>query len=448
MREVLNIAWPLVVSLSTSALMLFFDRIFLSWHSATSLQAVVPAGVLSFMFLCGFMALANYTGVFVSQHYGAKDYHGCSRVTFNGLVIAACSALIILLCIPLGCRLLGVFEDDPAVLAEELRFFRLIMISQAFVPLTSVFESFFNGIGRTQLTMRFSLLRDILKVILDYLLIFGHCGLPALGIRGAGWASIVCWAIAPLGLGWIYFSSKYNRQYHTRSGLAWDWTLCRHVMRFATPSAIHQTLEIASYSIFVLILGKFNDLEQIVGNIAISLQHLYYIAFIGLGISASILVGQHQGRQKPSLAAQSALNTLRLGMLLAAIFGISLLLVPKAYLAIFAGHGEQASLEEVLPLGRRLLAIQALWCFFSAGECIVANSLKGAGDTRFVMIYATILTWSFAAGNLALVYLCHASIAIVWLWCTTGGFLLAAGYIWRFYFWRRWQGIDMLQRKK
>ena len=448
MREVLKIAWPLVVSLSINALMLFFERIFLSWHSTTSLQAVIPAFVLSFMFLCGFMALATYTGVFVSQHYGAKDYHGCSRVTFNGLIIAACSSVLILVCIPLGSWLLTVFEDNQVVIAEEQRFFQLVMVAQAILPFISAFEGFFNGIGRTRVTMRFSLARDVMRFVLDYLLIFGCCGLPELGIRGAGLSIIICYAAALGGLAWVYFSSKYHRQYHTRTELKWDFSLSRHVLRFAAPSAIQQVLDGASYALFVTILGKFNDLDQIVGNIAISLNDLSYIVFLGLGISASVLIGQYQGRHEPHLASRAAWNALRWGMLVSGVFSISLLLFPQLYLLIFAGEDGGINMAEALLIARPLLAVQALRCLFFACECITANSLKGAGDTPFVMIYSTVMALVNAAGNLVLVYVFHASIVTVWLWCSSGGLLLSAGYLWRLFVWRRWQGIDMLRRKQ
>lgn len=447
-REVLKFAWPLIVNLSTSAIMLFFDRIFLSWSSVAAVQAVIPAGVLSWAFLSPFVTLAEYSGVFVAQYYGAKDYRNCSRAAFNGMVIGAFAGILILACIPLGNAILAIFEDNPLVLQEEQTFFTLIMYAYALAPISTVFESFFNSSGRTRVTMVVSVVRDISVIVMDYLLILGHGGFPAMGIRGAGWAAVICYSISVLVFAHLYFSRRYQGTYHTRKEMIFDSKLCQRILRYGTPSAIHATLEVASYTIFTMILGKYSDLEQFAGNVVISLQHLAYIVFLGLGISASILVGQYQGSCEPQIALLATKNAIKVSAIVSGLFALALFLFPSFFLAIFAGHGGvTASIEAVMPIAHPLMMSQAFWTFFSAFECIGAGGLKGAGDTRFVMIYASSLAWGYlVTGLFAIIYIFHGPIIIAWLWCTSWQFLLAVGYMWRFFGGRRWQKIDLLGR--
>lgn len=447
-KEVMRFSWPLIVSMSSNALMLFIDRIFLSWDSAASFQAVIPVGILSYVFLSGFMSFSSYTGVFVAQHFGAKDFRGCSRSAANGFVVAFISSIMILACIPLGLMLLPVFCDNPTLLKQEKLFLVLIMIAQAGVPFICVFDGFFNGIGKTRISMGFGLFRDVTKGILDYALIFGHFGFPRLGLRGAGIATIIVLLITPICMAFFYFSKKFQPKFYTRSELGFNFALCKRMLKFGLPAGVHQTLEIASYSIFALSLGKFGVLEQLAGNIAISIHHLAFISFLGLGFGSSILVGQYQGRREPLLALKSSLSALKVGASVAGLLALSILLFPEAYISLFAGHGgESASLETVLPIARPIFMIQALWTFLSACEPIAANSLKGAGDTRFVMLYASSLAWGyFACGLVAIIYIFHGSLATVWLWATSWELLLALGYIWRFYIQRRWRNIDLLGR--
>ena len=80
-REMLRVAWPLIISMGSFTVMQFADRVFLAWHSMVSIQAALPAGILSFTLSAGFMALAGYANTFVAQYHGAGDAAGCGRAT-------------------------------------------------------------------------------------------------------------------------------------------------------------------------------------------------------------------------------------------------------------------------------------------------------------------------------------------------------------------------------
>jgi len=87
-RELLRVAYPLILSMGAFTVMQFCDRIFLARASSLSIQAALPAGVLSWTFVCVFQALAGYAGTFVAQYHGAGDARGCVRATAQGLWLA------------------------------------------------------------------------------------------------------------------------------------------------------------------------------------------------------------------------------------------------------------------------------------------------------------------------------------------------------------------------
>lgn len=119
-REVLRIAYPLIISTGSFSLMQFVDRVFLARHSMVSIQAALPAGLLSFTLICAFMALAGYANTFVAQYHGRGDPEGCSRATAQGVWLSMLSWPLILLLVPLGRFLLQNAGHAPDVLAQEL----------------------------------------------------------------------------------------------------------------------------------------------------------------------------------------------------------------------------------------------------------------------------------------------------------------------------------------
>lgn len=443
--EVLRLAWPLIIGTCSSTLMLFCDRLFLSWHSPVSIQAAVPAGMLSWMMICGFVSLAAYTNTFVAQYYGAGDLKACSRATAQGIFISIMSTIPLLLLIPVGQVILGFFEADPVVLSEEVAYYSITMLASPLVLLNSAIGSFFTGQGRTRTTMVVVIISELGKILLDYAMIFGHWGFPEMGIRGAAWATAIAEVLAPLILFICYFSRKNRQKYHTWQEFRFDATLFRRIIKFGLPAGLHLALDISSYSIFILLLGSFDKFSQTVGNIVLSINLLAFVPIIGLSIAASTLVGQYQGRKEPDLAHRSALTSFKIAVAYAALMGLSFVIFARFYLSLFIGTGEGAiSLAELWPTGRILLFLMAIWGMGDAGEIILSASLKGAGDTKFVMAYSLAIGWCYLVlGQLLIIYVFKGGLLVSWAWTCSYLLLLATGYFLRLQS-RKWQHIDLL----
>ncbi|MDX1267702.1 MAG: MATE family efflux transporter [Oceanisphaera sp.] len=445
--EVLRVAWPLIVSTGSFTAMMFCDRMFLAWHSLVSIQAALPAGIMAFTLICGFMALAAYAGTFVAQHYGAGDKHGCARSTAQGIFIALLSWPLLLLLIFPGRWLLSLSGHSPNVLAAELPYFTILMLGGVTTPLSAAVSSFFTGRGRTRTTMAANVVGNICNVILDYGLIFGKWGLPAMGMAGAAWATVIAGFVSPVLLGIVLFSRTVDAEYHTRRSFRYDHRLFWRMIRFGLPSGVHLALDIASFSVFVLLTGRMGESALAASNIALSINLVAFLPLVGLGIAASILVGQYQGRGESHHAERSGWTALKIGLFYMATVGTTFVVLPDMYYALFAGRGGgNLPLESVLPLGRVLLIIMTAWGFMDAGNMIIGSALKGAGDTRFVMYYSVAMAWlMLVPGQIMLVFFFDFGIVMAWVWTALYITVLAAGYLWRFKS-GSWKSIAVLDR--
>ncbi len=447
-REVLRIAWPLIISTGSFTVMMFCDRMFLAWHSLVSIQAALPAGIMAFTLICGFMSLAAYASVFVAQHYGAGDKEGCARSTAQGVFIALLSWPILLLLIVPGKWLIGISGHSPEVLAAELPYFTILMYGGVTAPLSAAISSFFTGRGRTKTTMVANVAGNICNIVLDYGLIFGKWGLPAMGMNGAAWATVISGFVSPAILACIYFSRKVNAEFHTRACFRYDHRLFLRMLRFGLPSGVHLALDIASFSVFVLLTGRMGELSLTASNIALSVNLVAFLPLVGLGIAASILVGQYQGRKQSLYAARAGWSALKIGLVYMTVIGTTFILFPAFYYDLFARQGSGAlPTTEVLALGRTLLIIMTIWGFMDAGNMIIGSALKGAGDTRFVMWYSVIMAWlMLVAGQIVLVIYLGYGIVVAWIWTALYIAVLAVGYVWRFAS-GCWKSITVLEQQ-
>lgn len=445
-REVIHIAWPLVVSMGSFTLMQFVDRMFLAWHSPVSIQAALPAGILSFTFVCTFMALCGYANTFVAQYHGAGDPEGCSRSTMQSVWLAFFTWPILILSIPVGFFLLDISGHTPAVLAEEKIYFLILTSGGVVVPLGAAISSFFTGRGETRTNMLATMSGNLANGILDYMFIFGKWGAPAMGIKGAAFATILAGLVAPGILFGLYFSRKYDLVYRTRANLQIRWTLMWRMIRFGLPSGINLLMEIAAFSLLILISGRLGELSLAVSNMALSINTVAFLPLIGLSIAAATLVGQYQGRGNSEVAARAALNCVKLGIYYVAIIGLTYLIFPRTYFSAFTLRAESGfALDDIMETGRWLLMLMALWGVMDAGNVIFAGALKGAGDTRFVLIFSSLLSWGFLVpGVLIIVLIMDLGLLSIWTWALFYVSLLAIGYYIRFRG-GKWKKIQVIE---
>ena len=447
-RELFQVAWPLIISMGSFTLMQFCDRMFLAWHSPVSLQAVLPSGMLAFTMIAGLMAIANYANTFVAQYFGAKDMQGCSRSTAQGIFLALFSFPVYLALIPVGTIILSHIGHPIEVVEEEKIYYGIMMIGGVGISLWGAISSFYTGRGLTRVTMFANIIGNALNILLDYALIFGKWGFPEWGIRGAAWATVIAGFVGPGILFVLYFNRHNNEHFSTRSTFRFDPRLFKRLIRFGFPSGMHLMLDVAAFSVFILFTGRMGELALTASNLALSINNIAFMPLIGISIATSTLVGQYQGQGSSSLAAKSTVTAVKVATLYISIIGLTFILFPRFYFSLFTEHGgADLSLNELLPMGRKLLVIMAVWGVIDASHLVLSGALKGAGDTKFVMYYSLAMAWGVLVSGLVIIVLVlDLGIYWAWLWTAFYIFVLSIGYMVRFKQ-GAWKNMEVIDRE-
>ena len=446
-REMLRIAIPMVISTGSFTVMQFVDRIFLTRYSAEAIQAALPAGLLAFTLICTFSGVASYVNTFVAQFHGAGDPHGAARATAQAIFFALLAWPLMLVLTPVGEWILRHCGHAPGVLREELIFYRILMLGSVAVPLGAAISGFFTGRGDTRTNMVAVVIGNLFNILLDWVLIFGHWGFPRMGIAGAGWATVISSLLTPVLLLGVYFGPRLRRTYDTLGTFRPDGRLMRRLLRFGVPAAMHLLIDVGSFALFLLLTARLGPMDLAASNIAFSINNLAFMPLVGIGIAASILVGQYQGSGQSDVAARAGWTALKIGWCYMLVTGLSFVLFPRGYFALFTGQaGGAVELDAILPLGRWMLIMMAVWGLADAGNVILAGALRGAGDTRFVMIYSLVVMVLIWLGGEALLILAFGGgMKAAWIWLLIYVFILVAGFFWRFRS-GRWKTIDLLGR--
>lgn len=439
-------ALPLILSTASLTLTLFVDRLFLSWYSRSAVAAATPGGITYFTICSLFMGTAQYVNTIVAQHHGAGDRPSCARAVWQGIYFALLSAPLILAAIPLGSEVLARSGHDPAVVDLEIEYFSILMLGGAALPLNGALSSFFSGRGQTLVVMWGNVLGNVANAFLAYVLIFGKFGFPEMGIRGAGTATAVTIAVPALFWFILFLAPWYQETYRTRREFRPDKRMFVMLLRYGLPSGIQFFLDIASFTMFVLLVGRLGEARLAAANIVLTIEMLSFLPMVGMSVATATLVGEYIGRGRPQIAEKSVYSALRLALCYSGALAVLYVLIPETFLELFRSKVEDGpEFDAIVGIGATLLRIVAIYTLFDTAFIIFSGALKGAGDTRFAMWVAICAAWLFFVPPVyVMIEYLHVGLVTAWCWALI--YIVGLGLT----FWLRfrsgsWKRIRMLE---
>ena len=390
-RHVLAISLPLVASMGTLTLMQFTDRIFLAKYSVEAITAALPAGVLSFTLISFFMGVAGYTNSFVAQYTGARIMDRVGAAIWQGIYFSLFAAIFLALFCLVSPNLFNLIGHSPDVRPLEIAYFNILTLGAGLVVLSSALSCFYTGRGLTWTVMWVHFAGAALNIPLDYCLINGVGPFPALGIVGAGIATVSASALIDLIFILLIFS-RYNRKtFGTWKNRFFDWDLFGRLMRYGLPSGAQFFLEIFGFAFFIQMLGRLGNLELATTNIVLSIESIAFLPVFGFHVGTMTLVGQAIGNGQPEDAVCATTSSLHIAVAYMSFMMVIFVFFPEPLLNLFRNdHVDPALTHQIMDLGIVLLRFVAVFSLFDAMNLVFSGALKGAGDTKFIM-------WTIAA---------------------------------------------------
>jgi MATE family multidrug resistance protein len=445
-RQVLRVSLPLVVSMSSTMVMEFTDRIFLANYSLDAIAAALPAGIAAFLFISFFLGTAQYLNVFVAQYTGSGRLQRVGAALWQGIYFSLLSAVAMAVLFFLARPLFEFGGHPPEVRVLEITYFRVLCLGSGVLIAATALSCFFSGRGKTRPVMIIHMIGTLFNIPLDYALINGVWFFPEWGILGAGIATVISWALVAVVFAFMIFSGENNRIFDVWNRRAFEANLFRRLMRYGIPSAIQFSMDIFAFTFFIFMVGRIGKLQLATTNIVLAINSLAFMPMMGFSLATSTLVGQALGRNRPDEAVAATRATIQVVLVYIFILLVIFLLIPQPLLALFRpAHLTPEAFAAIGELGIVLLRFVAAYLFFDALYMVCIGVLKGAGDTRFIM-------WSI--GTLSLVVMIlpiyigvevfNGGIYFVWSCATCYVILLFAVSFWR-YLQGRWKQLRVVR---
>ncbi len=443
-RDVLVLATPLIVSTLSWTIMNFIDRVFLLWYSLPAMAAAMPAGLLQFTLICFPLGLVSFGNTFVAQYLGAGQ---------NDRIGAAVGQVMRLglYCVPLflvfpffAPYFFALTGHDLEVISLEVIYFQVLMFGAGATVLAAGQATFFTGLGKTRVVMIVDSSSAAVNILLDYAWIFGNFGFAEMGIEGAAWATVVSqwWKVV------FYFIlmelPRFQKTYCLRRGRAFDLPLIRRLFRYGAPNGLQLFVDVTAITGFVMLIGLLGNDAMIATTMAFNVNSFSFVPIIGLGIAVSTMVGQELGRNRPHFASNAAWSAYAIALVYTGVMGLFYISTPDLFLMGHAAGVESSNFKELRDVTVVLLRFVAFYCLFDATAIVFVSVIKGAGDTRFVLL-TTIVTspMPLLLGFFGVMVM---GWGLMWCWIVVTTWVLSLGVIYLTRFLQgRWKTMRVIE---
>lgn len=443
LRATLALAWPLILANLTMQLIQATDVVLLGWLGPKELAAAALALSLSFgMILFAFGVLTG-TSPMMASALGSRfnSVRDVRRTFRQGLWAAAMMSIPTLIVLWNAERVILFFGQDSELARLAGWFLRGYMWVIPPWMLFQVMRNFLSALERPGWVLVISTLGIPLNAIVSWSLIFGHLGMPKLGLIGGGVGSSIVWAAMALALALVILTDRQFRRFHL-FGRFWrpDWTRFRQLFKLGGPIGLTMGLEGGIFSAAAYLMGIFGAPSVAAHQIALQIAATAFMVPLALGQATTVRVGLAYGRQDRKGIGLAGWTSFGLSTAFMTFTAVVMFTFPHQLITLFlADTPENAT---VIALGVSFLRIAALFQIVDGWQVVGAGMLRGLHDTRVPMVFALFGYWAIGLGvGVGLAFVMEWRGVGIWTGLAAGLGVVAVLMLWR---WSRRDRLGLL----
>ena len=304
-------------------------------------------------------------------------------------------------------------------------------------------NQFFMGIHRPIITMCASLCGQIVNIFVNYLLIFGKFGLPALGISGAGWGTFTGITIVAVINMSVFLGPGINSIYQSRSSLKIDFHKMKSLLRVGLPAGFGLMLNVSLWGVILSgLIGRFGKEALAATSAVLSYTSLSVMPIVGISMALTAAVGKIIGQGKKELAVKQTNLCIKISLVYMGFMGICFFVFRSSLMGFLSAD------DQVINAGADILVCAAVYQVFHAARIIYGGSLRGAGDTVWLAIISAIGAVPILGigGYLVATFIPSLGAIGPWLAATLSVIVVGLANRWRFKS-NRWKSIDLFKHR-
>ncbi len=329
--------------------------------------------------------------IFLSQYNGANDNEHMKQ-SFRFSIVSSYTIIILffLLATFIPEKLIGFIINDPQIIETGSAYIRIACLSYLPLGISFPISQSLRATGETRLPVIMSMVSLVINILFDYLLIFGHLGLPALGVKGAAIATVLARIIEAI----LYLYAISKNDYAFNSSITkifhFEKSLAKNIIIKAIPLIANETLWQFGMTTLIKSYSSRGAIVNTAYSISVTISDLFFILFAGMATATTILVGTPLGANKLKEAKDNAYKLICFSMLLSLVFGLlmasSTFIVPLLYSKVSS---------DSLNLAKQFILVMSFFYILYMFNTQCFFTLRTGGDTRSTMFMDSCFMWLF-----------------------------------------------------
>ncbi len=389
LSKLLTIALPIMIQNLVASSLNMADTVMIGKLGEVEIAAVGIANQYFFFFSMIIFGISSGCSVFISQYWGKKDLMNIKRILGLGLVSVLFVSLVFMIIgiIDPG-RIISIFNNDSLVKELGGQYLRIVVFSYAFTGVTIVYTVSLRSTGNTIAPLVVNIGALVTNIILNYVLIFGKLGFPALGVEGAALATLIARVVETLAMIFLVYRGKGILAAKLSELLDLSVDFFKRSYLIILPVLLNDVLWAMASLIYSVVYGRMGVGAMASVQIANTVSNMFMVVTFGLASAASIMIGNSVGRGNEAETMDYARKFMVVSFAAGIVLGIGLAVANPLILSLFNISEDVRSSTATI-----LYIISVVFIIRFMGMVIIVGILRGAGDARSSLIIESATMW-------------------------------------------------------
>lgn len=436
-RSLTALGAPIIIGQIGTIILGFADTLMIGHHSTQELAAAAFVNTMFTLALIFSMGFSYGLTPVVGSLYGKGESDKIGENVKNALAANTVLALVVAIPLVLLYYNLGNMGQPEELIPLMGPYLIVLLISLPFACWFNVFKQFADGITDTRTPMWILIAGNLLNIIGNYLLIYGKCGLPEMGLLGAGISTMLSRIIMLIIFAGLFFFSRMYKEY--RHGFIkghFNKADFGHLNRLGWPLATQMGMETAAFSLSSIMVGWIGTTALAAHQVMLTISQFFYMIYYGMAAAAAIRISYFNGQRDYEGARLSANACFHLILLIAVCISIPVFLCRNEIGFIFTDS------DNVCLLVAQCIIPLIVYQFGDGLQCTFANALRGMSDVK-PLVYIAFLAYFIISLPLGYLLGFVLKMGLLGIWFAFPFGLTTAGILYYLFFRRR---LNVLQK--
>ena len=428
LKKTLLLALPIMAGHLSQMLLGFIDTLMIGRVGVVALAGAAFSNALSNILYIGGLGFLISVSVLVSHAHGAGKEREAGEVLRRGLALALSIGFLIFALIWISFPFLHLLGQPEEVIEEAKPYLWIIGLSMPVALATTCFKNFSEAQNAPWPGFWTGFASVLLNVFLNWVLIYGNLGMPALGLTGAGIATLLSRIANLLFLViWLKRDARFDASWPRRWLAQYTWRPIAGMLRLGFPIALQLIMEVGAFGAATLLMGWIGVVEIAAHQIALTYASTTFMIPLGISLAVAIRVGQVIGAGESHRARPIGFGACAFGAALSTLFAAFFIGFNESLVGLFTRD------PATLSVGAILLITAGLFQLFDAIQVLSAGALRGCKDVRIptYIVFAAYWVFGIPVGAL-LAFGLEIGAPGVWIGLASGLAAAAGGLLWRF----------------